>query len=112
MHSASKIGFWIILVMATVIPAAAQWTNFTMALRPGWNSIYLEVQPEPRDCDTAFANLPVESVWMWNRRFSTVEFIQEPDSLTPNQPDWLNYVPPHHPGRATASLFTLLGGRS
>ena len=30
-----------------VIPAEAQWTSQTITLQPGWNAVFLEVQPEP-----------------------------------------------------------------
>src|SRR5436309_329210 len=93
-------------------PAMAQWTTQRLPLQPGWNAVYLEVQPEPVDCDTVLAGLPVESVWAWNRRFSTVQFIQDPNELLPGQPNWLAYLPPDHAARATRNLFTLRGGQT
>ena len=91
-------------------PAAlAQWTNQTITLRPGWNAVFLEVQPAPGDCDAVFAGLPVESVWGWNRRFSSVQYVQDPNSLIPGQPNWLCYVPPGSTNRAVNNLFVLQG---
>ena len=46
------------------------------------------------------------------RRLSTVQFIQDPDTLVPAQPDWLTYWPPAHPARSTQNLFILEGGRA
>ncbi len=100
------------LALGCACPAFGQWTSQTITLRPGWNAIYLEVQPEPKDCDTLFNGLPVESAWAWNRRFSSVQFIQNPDELMVAQPDWLTYLPASHPGRATRNLFTLDAGRA
>ncbi|MBI2926370.1 MAG: hypothetical protein HYY24_11805 [Verrucomicrobia bacterium] len=94
------------------LSAAAQWTTQTISLQPGWNAVYLEVQPEPEDCDTVFGGLPVESVWAWNQRFSAVQFIQDPNELLPGQPNWLTYLPPDHPARETRNLFTLRGGQA
>jgi hypothetical protein len=91
--------------------ATAQWVTQTLSLRPGWNAVYLEVQPEPRDCDLVFGGLPVESVWAWNRSFTTVQFIQDVNELVAGQPDWLVYLPPDNPGRAAVNLFTIQGGR-
>jgi hypothetical protein len=91
--------------------ATAQWVTQTLNLRPGWNAVYLEVQPEPAECDQVFAGLPVESVWAWNRRFSTVQFIQDVNELVPGQPDWLVHLPSGDPGRPARSLFTIRGGR-
>src|SRR5437667_214500 len=70
-------------------PAAfAQWVTQTITLNPGWNAVYLEVQPANSDCDAVFAGIPVESVWAWNRRFSSVQFIQDANQLVPGQPDY------------------------
>lgn len=99
-------------MLAGALPGFAQWTNQTIVLRPGWNAVFLELQPEPRECDALFAGIPVESVWAWNRRFSPVQFIQDPEQLIAGQPDWLTYVPASHPARATMNLFTLQGSRA
>ena len=99
-------------ILLGAFPAMAQWTTQTIVLRPGWNAVFLEVQPEPKDCDTLLAGMPVESVWAWNRRFSSVQFIQDPNELVPAQPDWLTYVPPTAPTRSARNLFVLQGGRS
>lgn len=101
-----------LLVIFTGMPALAQWTSQTIHLRPGWNAVFLEVQPDPNNCDILFRDIPVDSVWMWNHRFSTVQYIQDPDTLVPKQPEWLIYVPPSLPGSSVTNLFTLQGGRT
>ena len=103
---------FLLFVLGAVSPAFAQWTNQTIVLRPGWNSIFLELQPEPRECDALFAGVPVESVWAWNRRSSSIQFIQDPAELVPGQPDWLTYLPTSHLARATMNLFSLQGSRA
>lgn len=108
---ARTVGFFVAFMFATGT-AKAQWTTQTIPLRPGWNAIYLEVQPEPRGCDNLFASLPVESVWFRNRRFDPVQFIQDPEALVPGQPDWLVWFPPSAGSRAALSLHTVLGGRA
>ena len=103
----------VLAALVTVAPQASdQWATQTIPLRPGWNSVYLEVQPEPRECDVLFAGIPVESVRAWNRRSSSVQFIQDPATLNLQQPDWLIYLPPNHRPAAETSLFTLDGGRT
>lgn len=83
-----------------------------ISLRPGWNSIHLDVQPEPRDCGTLFAGLPIESVWAWNRRPNSVQFLTDPSELLPGQPDWLVYLPSSPGPDSLSTLFALHGGRS
>jgi hypothetical protein len=94
------------------VSAAGQWTTQTLNLRAGWTAVFLQVQPNPADCDTIFAGQPVESVWAWNGRFSTVQYITDPNALLPGQPDWLNWVAPGNTNRVSANLFQLQGGRS
>ncbi len=89
-----------------------QWATQSITLNPGWNAVYLEVQPEASDSDAVFASLPVETVWKWNRRFSTVQFLQDPTQLVPGSPDWLMYVPAADPARATRNLFSIRGGQT
>ncbi|MBI1930746.1 hypothetical protein HYR99_41685 [Candidatus Poribacteria bacterium] len=97
-----------LLLFFTGLPAFAQWTSQTIHLKPGWNAVFLEVQPQPNDCNTLFKGIPVESVWMWNRRFSTVQYIKDPAELVPEQPEWLTYIPGN---KVVTNLFTLQGGR-
>ena len=101
--AAGLLGSWL-------LPASlfAQWATQTITLQPGWNAVFLEIQPTPRDCDTLFSGIPVESVWSWNRQFSTVQYLTNATSLLPGQPDWLTYLPPGSTNRAISSLFTLL----
>ena len=89
----------------------AQWIDQPITLRPGWNAIFLEVQPDAADCDVAFASLPVESVWRYNHRQAVVQFIADPNELVISQPDWLTWVPPSNPLTDQTSLHFLEGGR-
>jgi hypothetical protein len=93
------------------IRTQAQWASQTISLQPGWNVVFLEVQPQPQDCDSLFANLPVESVWGWNRKFSPVQFVQDPTTLVPTQPDWLVYLPPTNQVAGARSLYNLESGK-
>src|SRR6185503_14295863 len=97
----------LVAAFGLVASAQAQWTTQTLSLQPGWNAVFLEVQPEPKQCDQIFAGLPVESAWAWNRRFSPVQFIQDPTSLIPGDPDWLVWTP-----AAIKNLLVLEGGRA
>lgn len=105
--------FIVALGLALLSPSAvqAQWVTQTIVLQPGWNAVWLEVQPEPRECDEVFAGLPVESVWAWNRRFNTVQFLQDANKLIPGQPDWLAYFPVAGGSPLMTTLFAVQGGR-
>src|SRR4051794_38646892 len=90
--------------------AGAQWTTQTISLRSGWNAVYLEIQPEQSDCDVLLAGLPIETVWRWNRRFSSVQFIQDPNQLIREPDAWLVWIPANHPAAGRSTLFILEGG--
>ncbi|MCI0747735.1 MAG: hypothetical protein L0Y58_20200 [Verrucomicrobia subdivision 3 bacterium] len=91
--------------------ASGQWTQQTMQLRPGWNAVFLEVHPEPENCDAQFSGLPVESVWDWNRTTESAQFVQDPSTLLPGAPGWLTWFPPNHALAGVGNLFTLRDGR-
>jgi len=64
----------------------------TFTLKRGWNAVFLEVQPDPRDPATVFAGLDhLDSVWTWLSRESTAEFIQNPSEGLYGQPGWHAY---------------------
>ncbi len=98
-------------IVGVSLSASGQWMDQTLTLRQGWTAVFLEVQPNPQNCDTIFAGLPIESVWSWNSHFSTVQYISDPTSLLPGQPDWLTWLPPGSTNRTAANLFILQGGR-
>ena len=43
--------------------ARGQTITQNITLQPGWNAVWLEVQPTANRTDTIFSNLPVASVW-------------------------------------------------
>ena len=91
--------------------AHAQWVQQQFVLKPGWNAVFLEVDPTPQECDALFAGLPIESVWDWNRSADSPQFVQDPSTLIPGAPGWLTWFPSTHPFANQASLFTLRDGR-
>lgn len=100
----------LLLVLGTHT-SLGQWITQTITLNPGWNAVFLDIQPANPDCDALFAGVPVESVWAWNRRYSSVQYIQDPSKLVPGTPDWLIYLPANNVARPTRNLFSLQGGR-
>ncbi|MCF7838207.1 MAG: hypothetical protein K9N49_06215 [Candidatus Marinimicrobia bacterium] len=92
--------------------ARAQWATQSLTLEPGWNAVYLDVQPEPRALDAIFTNRAIESVWKWDRRFSHIEFTVDPYTLEPEDPHWLVWLPPDDPRRFLARLFELQGAQA
>ncbi|HBA73573.1 MAG TPA: hypothetical protein DCZ63_15685, partial [Geobacter sp.] len=68
------------------VPTATQ----TFSLNPGWNAVYLEVQPLSSSPAVVFKDLPVgSSVWAWQGKQGSVQFIQDPGEAPVNNPRWL-----------------------
>ncbi len=91
--------------------AWAEWATQTITLRPGWNAVFLEVEPEDRTCDTIFAGIPIRSVWSWNRELQLKQFVTDPSKLLPESPDWLVYFPKNEARAFLSDLFALRGGQ-
>jgi len=97
-----------------VVHAQSEVTQ-TFTLHPGWNAIFMEVQPEPRDPAAVFAGLDdLESVWTWLSRESTAEFIQDPSEGLYGRPGWHAYfnVPQDDFRSKLTNLFAVLGNQA
>ncbi len=104
---------FLLIVLAGIwcSPAHAQWMTRTFTLNPGWNAVFMDVEPEPGDCATVFSGLPIDSVWFWNPDRSTVQFVRDPSKLTPRDPDWSVYFPETSVARALTTLRVMRGNR-
>lgn len=92
--------------------AYGQGHQQTITLQPGWNAVYLELAPQPEDLASVFRGVPVESAWAWNPRTVSAQYIQNPNELLPNHPEWLVYYPANHPEAFLTNLFAMQAGRA
>src|SRR5262245_18551709 len=100
------------MIIATIQVARAQVSTQLFTLQPGWNSIYLEVQPSDNSTATVFSNLPVASVWTRAERLSSVEFIQDPSEKAFNEAGWLRWFPPARPEALLNNLVAVFANRA
>jgi len=101
-------------IIGTVVHAQTEVTQ-TFTLHPGWNAIFLEVQPEPRNPAAVFDGLDdLDSVWTRLSRESTAEFIQDPSEDLYGQPGWHAYfnVPQDDFRSKLTNLFAVLGNQA
>ncbi|MEM7479612.1 MAG: hypothetical protein AAF481_00440 [Acidobacteriota bacterium] len=103
-------GWWLVLLLAALPAAAAERTQ-TFNLNPGWNSIFLEVQPEDVAPDAVFAGLPVASVWTWIPDDTAVQFIQDPAEGLIDRPGWLGWFPRPRPESILTNLSAIHANR-
>jgi len=104
----------IIFLYFIIIVQSASGKNIeqTIKLDPGWNSIFLEIDPLENRCENVFKDIPIDSVWVWNSKSSSIEFIKNPDDLIFEPPSWFVYYPPEKPYAFKTTLFRIYGEQS
>lgn len=106
--------FWFLLcVTISAAPLAGQTpvVTQTFTLHPGWNAIYLEVDPvDGADPAVLFGDLPVVSLWTHYQPDSRVQYIDDPRAGLWNQPGWRVWVPAGTADRAV-NLYRLQAQR-
>lgn len=100
-----------LFIIFTISAASLAATTQTITLRPGWNAVYLEVQPDERAPAAVFRDIPVESVWTWFDRTSSVEFIRDPAEGLWAQPGWSVYTKSPDKTAAT-NLYAIFANRA
>ncbi len=92
--------------------SASPSTTQVLDLHPGWNSIFLDVQPPVHSPEIVFAALPEDSsVWHYSQRISRVEYIKNPDEGLWNQPGWNVYYKSQEKG-FLSNLYAILPDRA
>lgn len=72
-----------VLLLATS-PAGAQWITQTNALRPGWNAVYLHVDPSHTNINGLVSiSDPIEEIWTWNSELPPSQALVVPESPVP-----------------------------
>jgi len=98
-----------VLAMLIVVGFTSSWglsqtVTQTLSLQPGWNAVFLEVEPTDNSPAVVFAGLPIESAWTRAETVASAEFIQDPAEATFNRAAWLGWLAP---GRADSFLSNL-----
>ncbi len=84
----------------------------TISLHPGWNAVFLEVQPDPSESGQVFGGLAVERVLMWNGQNERVLAIAAPDDIPSRANEWLSYYPPGQVLNSLSTLHAVLAGHA
>jgi len=92
--------------------AQGQTITQTITLQPGWNAVWLEVQPTNNSAAAVFANLPVASAWSRAERISSVDFIQNPSEASFNESGWLAWLPAWRTESFLNNLFAVFANRA
>ncbi|MDJ0654110.1 MAG: hypothetical protein QNJ40_08160 [Xanthomonadales bacterium] len=90
---------------ASVAQAVSIQQTFT--LQPGWNAIYVELEPDNKDIDVVFSGVPVRSVWRWIPPEPGLDFVSDPAEGLLNVDGWYPYFPATEPESFLTSLFSI-----
>ncbi len=70
----------------------AEWKNESFDLVPGWNAIYLHVDPSYATIDVLLQRTPVSEVWLWAPSTSSAQFVTDVQSDTNFSSNWISWV--------------------
>jgi len=87
--------------------------------RPGWNAIYLEVQPDPAQIADVFSPgncgvpmVPLLSVWTFDPRYGSVGTIADPAQGLFTTTGWFGFFPDDRSESVLNNLFALIPHRA
>ncbi|MGH7788802.1 MAG: hypothetical protein ACRERC_18165 [Candidatus Binatia bacterium] len=110
-----------LIALATLLlyagPARAGEPTFAQKIQlvPGWNAIYLNVQPVESDPAIVFAGKPVLSAWTRGAEPGGPDFIVNPEEVLRPElkpPGWLVWVPSGQPDSFLTTLVSIQGNRA
>lgn len=99
-----------ILWMAPPVLQAQSLTQ-TLTLQPGWNSVWLEVEPSQPDPDVLFAGQPVEMVTTFIPLAAKYTSLRDPASDTWKDAEWRTWQPETASGAFLNNLHQLTPGQ-
>jgi len=98
-----------LLGLSAMAPAQAAGIEQTITLRPGWNAVFLELEPDQRDLATIFAGIPIASIWRWRPDVAGAQFVRDPAEGLENIDGWFAWFPEPRPDAFLSNLFQLEG---
>lgn len=81
-------------------------------LQPGWNAVFIEVEPTDPSPAAVFNHPAIKQVWSRIESGSPVQFISDPAEADWNTAAGRRYVPAGRPEAVVTDLFAILGHRA
>jgi hypothetical protein len=87
------LAVWIVCALGGLWSVQAQWVTQTLALKAGWNAVFLHVDATHATLEqligaAAPSVTPIEQVWRWNPNPATHQFIQSPQQPVDTGSQW------------------------
>src|SRR5262245_45094922 len=83
------------VLLGNIGSANAQWQSQSFVIKPGWNAIYLHVDPSYTNLDYLIGrdpNNPISEVWMWVPTASTIQYVTSPQAPINGSSQWSSWV--------------------
>jgi hypothetical protein len=100
------------LVMLLALGVRAQTVTQTLALRAGWNAVWLDIEPTNSNVNVVLAGVPLVSLWTFADRITSVDFIEDLNEPVWNRARWLVHVPTNRLESFQNTLFTMPAKRA
>lgn len=105
----SLLGCAAIALVLAGAPTSARSLEQVIELEPGWNAVFVRLDPEVNDIEAVFANLPVKSVWRYIPDDRGAEFVTDPAEGLKSLDGWFGWFPEPRPEAFLSNLFTISG---
>lgn len=95
-----QLAFTFIALFAAFVSHGTPTTTQQFVLQPGWNAIWVELDPVDPSPAAVFSGLPadrLESVWGWSTRQTTVDYISDSGEAPWNRDSMLMFLPATRP---------------
>ncbi|MCX7554065.1 hypothetical protein OS175_09260 [Marinicella sp. S1101] len=96
-----------VLSFSTVANGAVANMQQSFELKPGWNAIYVELEPNQNRIEDIFSGIPIKSVWRWIPDKLGGDFIQDPAEGLLSVDGWFGYFPEPRPEAFLTNLYTI-----
>ncbi len=114
-----QAGLTVVVVALSSTAVLGQWKDQVINLQPGWNPVYLEVQPEDNVADNVFVTSPpdaIDRVWTWRATDAGIGIACSDPTLPECQPTptsgWDQWLPPSDPNASIVNdLYTVRSGQ-
>jgi hypothetical protein len=105
----SLLGGAAVLLVLAGLPSSARSLEQVIDLEPGWNAVFVRLDPQVNDIEAVFADLPVKSVWRYIPDDRGAEFVADPAEGLQNLDGWFGWFPEPRPEAFLSNLFTISG---
>jgi len=98
---------FVLLLLTGQAPGQTATYEQVIDLQPGWNAVFVQVEPEDNQLATVFADVPVASVWRWLPTGDGARFVQDPAEGLENIEGWFAWFPEPRPEAFLTNLFRI-----